>query len=74
MLGSPDPPLPFTIERIFDKLPIQSPIAIAKQPDSDWVWVVTEPLQYAPAALSRLRNDPQATELEMLIPTESTMA
>ena len=76
VVGSPDPPPPYTVERIFKNvLPAKHlPIMIAKQPLSDWVWIVTQPWSYAPATLSRFRNRPDASELEVLIPSDGEFA
>lgn len=67
VLGSPDPPPPFTVERIFGKLPIENPVAIARQPLSDWVWIATEGWSYGPTTLSRFKNEPNVNKLERLI-------
>ncbi len=66
VLGSPDPPLPYTAERIFKKLPINNPVAIGKQPQSDWIWIVTQLFAYGPATLARFRNLPDSDSLETL--------
>ena len=67
VVGSPEPPLPYTVERIFNKLPLENAVTIVKQPGSDWVWVVIQPWSYAPASLHRFRNQPEANKLEKLI-------
>jgi glucose/arabinose dehydrogenase len=68
--GSPEPPYPYTVEKIFEKLPLRFPVTVKKQPGSDLVWIVTQPWPYAPATLSRFKNDPQAADLELLIPPD----
>jgi glucose/arabinose dehydrogenase len=68
VFGSPNPPLPYTVERIFPKLPIACPVTIARQPLSDWVWIATETWTYGPTTLSRFKNDPDASQLEVLMP------
>ncbi len=72
VVGSPDPPHPYTTERIFEKLPIELPITIAAQPGSDWLWIVTQPWPYAPSTLLRFHNTPEADELETLIPPDGS--
>ena len=74
VLGSPEPPPPFTVERIFPNLPLEHAVTIVKQPKSDWVWVVTQPRSYAPASLYRFRNQPAANELEKLIAADGDAA
>ncbi len=74
VIGSPDPPHPYTVERILDALPIEMPVTIARQPASDLFWIVTQPYSYATASLRRFKNAPQVSELETLIPASGDLA
>ncbi len=74
VVGSPDPPRPYTVQRIFETLPIEMPVTIARQPGSDLLWVVTQPWSYAPASLRRFKNAADVHELETLIPADGERA
>ena len=74
VVGSPDRPPPYGVERIFPDLPLEMPIVLARQPGSDWLWVATQPYSYAPASLRRFHNTPAAAELETLLPAAGDTA
>jgi uncharacterized repeat protein (TIGR03806 family) len=40
LAGSPDPPLPYSVEKTFTKLAWKSPIYMAEEPGTDRLWVV----------------------------------
>ncbi len=67
VVGGPDPPPPYTVERILPKAPLPCPVAVAQQPGTDLLLVITEPGSYQPTRLVRLRNDPAVTETETLL-------
>lgn len=70
VLGSPDPPKPYTVERLFEKLPLAAPVTIRKQPESALVWIATQRFSYKPTTLHRFKNVPDAAELETLLPPD----
>ena len=74
VVGSSDPPHRYTVERIFETLPIEMPVTIARQPASDLLWIVTQPAPYAQASLRRFKNTPQVSELESLLPAAGDLA
>jgi hypothetical protein len=68
LVGSPDPPLPFTIEKTFTKQPWKTPIYIAEEPGTDRLWIVqaeSEPGQTS--RIIRIKDDPAANESEVLL-------
>ena len=67
VVGSPEPPPPYTVERLLPKAPLPCPIAVAQQPGTDRLLVITEPGSYQPTRLVRLRNDAAITETETLL-------
>ena len=67
VVGSPDPPLPYTVERVLPAASIACPIAVAAQPGSDRLLYVTEPGDYKPSKLMRMRDAPDAFEPETLL-------
>jgi glucose/arabinose dehydrogenase len=70
VFGSPDPPKPYNVERIFDKLPLMAPVTFRQQPGGEFVWIATQRLSYKPTTLFRFRNTPDVAELEMLLPPD----
>jgi hypothetical protein len=45
-------------------------VTIAKQPNSDLVWIVTQSLPFKPTTLSRFKNVDDAATLEKLVPAD----
>ena len=41
VVGSPEPPLPYSWQRRYPNLKLNFPVAIAHQPGSDRIWTVT---------------------------------
>jgi glucose/arabinose dehydrogenase/mono/diheme cytochrome c family protein len=70
--GSPEPPLPYTVERVHPRARIPGPIAVAHQPGSDRLIYVTEPAAYRPSAVMRMRDDEGSHEPELLVPADDT--
>jgi glucose/arabinose dehydrogenase len=67
VVGGPDPPPPYTVERMLPKAPLPCPVAVAQQPGTNLLLVITEPGSYQPTRLVRLRHDPAAVETETLL-------
>ena len=42
LVGSPEPPSPYTVERVYPDLPLKSPIYIAPEPGTGSMWVVLQ--------------------------------
>jgi len=72
VVGSPEPPLPYTVERALPKAIMSGPITVAHQPGSDRLLYVTEPLAYQPSTVMRMRDDASVYEPEVLIPADDT--
>src|SRR5437667_6640186 len=61
VIGSPDPPLPYTVEKTFTKIKWQQPIFITPEPDSDSLLVVQQGGEKEkPSRILRVRDDPNA--------------
>ncbi len=67
LTGSPDPPLPYTVERVLPLARVPCPIVVAHQPGSDRLLYATEPRGYKPSQLMRMRDDPESFEPETLL-------
>ncbi|TMQ35708.1 MAG: hypothetical protein E6K70_00745, partial [Planctomycetota bacterium] len=67
VVGSPDPPPPYRIARAFPNLKLNYPIAVAHQPGSDRLLLITESEGSAPVKIERIVDDPKTSELETLL-------
>jgi uncharacterized repeat protein (TIGR03806 family) len=71
LVGSPEPPLPYTVAKTFTHLEWKSPIYIAPEPGTDRLLVVLaggEPER--PSRVLRLKDDPAAAEAETFLEIE----
>ncbi len=62
LVGSPDPPLPYTVEKTFPKVAWKSPVYIAPEPGTDSLWVVEEA-----GRIRRIANDPATAASDTLL-------
>jgi glucose/arabinose dehydrogenase len=67
VVGSPDPPLPYRVKRVYPNLKINYPIAVKHQPGSDRLIFITESNSYGPTTIVRMRDDPNSSEFETLL-------
>ncbi|MCH2183817.1 MAG: PQQ-dependent sugar dehydrogenase [Mariniblastus sp.] len=65
--GSPEPPLPFRVERVFKNLKLELPICLRVVPGTDQMLIVDEPAPYAPARLLQANTDPDVDSYQVLI-------
>ena len=66
LVGSPEPPLPYTVEKLFPKLDLPTPIYIAAEPGSNWLWVVLHAKGDLPARVIRFANEPDVSSFETM--------
>jgi glucose/arabinose dehydrogenase len=67
VIGSPDPPPPYRARKAFPDLKISYPVAVAHQPGSDRLLMITQPWPYAATTLLRMKGDPAADQMETLV-------
>ncbi len=67
VVGSPDPPPPYRVKRLYPNLKLSYPIAVTHQPDSDRLLLITQPSAYAPTAIVRMKDEPKTAETEKLL-------
>jgi glucose/arabinose dehydrogenase len=72
VVGSPDPPNPYRIRRVYPELKITYPIAVRHQPGSDLLIVVQQPVPGGASHLVRFKDDPKAKDLEKLLTLDGT--
>jgi uncharacterized repeat protein (TIGR03806 family) len=66
LVGSPDPPLPYTVEKTFEKFQLKTPIYLIEEPLSDFLWAILHTAGKNPARIVRFRNDPAVETFETL--------
>lgn len=72
VLGSPEPPTPYSTEMVDLGFKIDHPIQLCAEPKSNYVWMITQKNPYGPSEL--LRFDPGAGRLsskQVLVEAES---
>jgi uncharacterized repeat protein (TIGR03806 family) len=75
LVGSPDPPPPYTVEKTFTKLTWKKPIYIAAEPGTDRLWIVEESvLTDGGSRVRRITDDPAAGEAEVLLELPKRLA
>src|SRR5437016_5067871 len=68
LIGSPDPPLPYTVEQTFTKIKWERPIFITAEPGTDRLFVVQQGGETnKPSRILELRNDPYTDQFETFI-------
>ena len=67
VVGSPEPPPPYRVQRVYPNLKLNFPIAVAHQPDSDRLLLITESWPYSPTTLWRMKDDPKTEQIEKLL-------
>jgi uncharacterized repeat protein (TIGR03806 family) len=66
--GSPEPPLPYTVEKTFTKIEWKAPIYLADEPGTDRLWVVLRGGEKdSPSRIVRVVDDPDADQVETLL-------
>ncbi len=71
LVGSPEPPLPYTVVKTFSNLTWKAPIYVAQEPGTDRLLVVLaggEPGR--PSKILRLKDDPATNEAETFLEVE----
>jgi uncharacterized repeat protein (TIGR03806 family) len=72
VVGSPDPPPPYRVKRVYRNLKINFPIAVRRQPDSDRLWFITQGAPYGRTEILRMKEDPGVSEFEKLLSLDGT--
>ena len=68
VVGSPEPPLPYTVEKTFTNLTWKAPIFLTPEPETDWLWVVQAGDDKGlPSKILRVRDDPKADRVETFL-------
>jgi glucose/arabinose dehydrogenase len=73
VIGSPDPPLPARVRRAFPELKVDFPICIVREPGADRLIYAAEPRPYAPTTVYRIRDEPTASQPEVLFKSDGVV-
>lgn len=66
LAGSPEPPLDFTVAKVFEKIALRTPVYVAEEPQSGYLLVVlTANDAKIPSQVLRFKNDPAVAESEV---------
>ncbi len=75
LVGSPEPPSPFVVEKTFAKLTWNAPIYLAEEPGTDRLWVVQSAGATAnDSRILRVKDDPETGESETLLDLPNRLA
>src|SRR4051794_22861615 len=72
VVGSPEPPPPFRVQRLFPKLKMDFPICIRPQPGTDLMLTIDQMQSYGSTRLGRLRDHADADKIETLLDLKDT--
>jgi uncharacterized repeat protein (TIGR03806 family) len=68
VLGSPDPPLPCTVEKTFTNIHWRAPMFVIAEPDTDSLLVIQQGGEKErPSKIMRLHDDPATDQIETLL-------
>src|SRR5437870_3864235 len=68
LIGSPDPPLPYTVEKTFTNIKWEQPIFITAEPGTDRLFVIQQGGETnKPSRILELRDDPNAAQAETFL-------
>jgi len=70
VVGSPEPPAPYTTQRLYPKLKTVFPIFVVAQPGSDRLIVITQDAPYSNTTLRRMKDASETSEYEVLLTEE----
>lgn len=72
VVGSPDPPSPYKVRRVYPELKLNFPVGVFRQPGSDRLLVIQQPRSYSPTTIRRFRDEPNVRETELLLEADET--
>ncbi len=67
VVGSPDPPLPYQVQRVLPALSVSYPVIVVQEPGSKRLLFLDQPRPYGPTRLCRTADDPASGQFEVLL-------
>lgn len=74
LVGSPEPPSPYVVEKTFSKLTWNGPIYIAEEPGTDFLWVIQGGAPENGTRIVRVKDDPAATSTDVVLDLPNRLA
>ena len=75
VVGSPEPPLPYTTQRLYPNLKLNFPITVVHQPGSDRMWTITvDDSAKGKTVIQRFVDTPDVSATETLLPPDDRFA
>jgi uncharacterized repeat protein (TIGR03806 family) len=74
VVGSPEPPLPYSPQRMFPNLKLNFPVAIAHQPGSNRLWTITVDGPKGTTNIRRFIDTPDVSDTELLLAADDRVA
>lgn len=74
VIGSPDPPLPYRVRRVFPNLDVKYPISVAHEPGTDQILLVHQLKSWIGAGrILRIKDDGKGAESSVLLEIDRTI-
>jgi uncharacterized repeat protein (TIGR03806 family) len=70
VVGSPEPSKPYRLANAYPRLDIKHPVAVARQPGSNLMWLITEQYGTGPSSVLRFVDHPETTAAKQLLPID----
>ena len=67
VIGSPDPPLPYRVRRVYPKLKLTNPVTVVQEPGTDRLLVILHEPADQGSHILRFRDDPHVDSAETLL-------
>src|SRR5262245_33606296 len=67
VIGSPDPPLPYHVRRVYPKLKLTNPVTVIQEPGSDRLLAILHEPAGEASRVIRFRDDPNVDSAETLL-------
>jgi uncharacterized repeat protein (TIGR03806 family) len=72
VIGSPDPPLPYRVRRVYPKLKLTNPVTVVHEPGSDRLLAILHQAGEGGSSVLRFRDDPDVDSAETLFTVDRT--
>ena len=75
VIGSPEPPLPYTVEKIFTNITWRQPMFLTAEPETDRLFVIQQSGDTnMPAGIVEFRDDPNSAKAEIFLAISNRLA
>src|ERR1044071_7077277 len=68
LTGSPEPPLPYTVEKTFPKLKLERPLFVIAEPQTDRLFIIEQGGETnKPSHILEVKDDPESEQVETFL-------